>query len=138
MKRPLTIRLERQQRLALDALAKQRQVSVGSLAAEAVDEFLRGQQHADIGRLVEELRASAAEQAEANRKAIAEQRELFADAQKKNADQHVKVLEAQQRVMQPLIAAINGEGAGSGGGPPMAPTSSPEPLVMGAKNKKSL
>lgn len=121
MKKPLTIRLERPAALALARLAQERKVSQASLASEAIDAYLTGQDLVSLARLAEDLRGAVAEQATAQRSALAEQRQLFEASQRANAEQVTKVLEALQRIVQPLVEAITGNGSAGGGPPPTRP-----------------
>lgn len=132
MKKPLTIRLERPAALALARLAQERKVSQASLANEAIDAYLTGQELVSLARLAEELRSAVAEQATAQRSALAEQRQLFEASQRANVEQVTKVLEALQRVVQPLVEAITGR-AGGGGGPPPTRPGTPD-IVIGNKS----
>jgi predicted transcriptional regulator len=134
MKHALTIRLERTQLVALRRLAEQREVSQASLAGEAIDAYLEGQQLADLGRLAEELRAGIAQHATA----MQEQRDLFRLAQEKNAEQVAMVLAAQSAAMQPLIDALGGTSSGGsgGGGPPSRPPTQLTPPQGGESSSR--
>lgn len=140
MKQPLTIRLERQQLVAIKRLAKQRGASLSSVAEDAISGLLDGHDRAlPLRSVVDELREQLSVLAERHQAALDEQRDLFAKTQEANVMQVSRVLthlsDRTQASLQPLLDALNGSSEPAPTGPPRA--GALKELVLGQKLRAS-